>query len=143
VLRRVAYAVEAIVSVALIVTVVLLFTNDSQPAASTPGAPATAVDAYGLPVGADSDGSGPAAAPGPDGAAIYAENCSSCHGASGEGGLGPAIADGRTVAMFPDAADQAVFVSNGLGAMPAFAGQLSAEQIAAVVDFVRERLVSE
>jgi mono/diheme cytochrome c family protein len=135
VLRRVAHVVEAVVAVAVVVTVVLLFTNDPQPVSSTPGEPVTAVDAYGLPVDeVASDGSAAVAAPGPDGAAIYAGNCSSCHGGSGEGGIGPAINDGITVIMFPDAADQITFVSNGLGAMPAFAGQLSDAEIAAVVD---------
>ena len=148
-LRRIAYAVEAVVAVAVIVTIVLLFTNDPEPAASTPDAPAAAVDAYGLPVDSDAPGdssatsdSNAAAPSGIDGAAIYAENCSSCHGTSGEGGIGPAIGDGVTVMMFPNAADQITFVSNGAGVMPAFAGQLSPDEIAAVVEFVRENLTS-
>ena len=151
-LRRVVDVVEALVGIAVVVTVVLLFTNDPAPAPSSSGEPAAAVDAYGLPLATDSvDASGAdAAADGGtvvveavDGAAVYSAHCSSCHGSSGGGGLGPALADGRTVERFPDVADQIAFVGAGSGAMPGFAGQLSDSEIAAVVEFLRTDLTSQ
>lgn len=147
-LRRVATVVEGAVAVAVVVTVVLLFTNDPEPAASTSGDPAAAVDAYGLPVATDpTSGSAPPPASAPaavavDGAAIYGARCAGCHGATGGGGIGPALADGRTVEVYPDPADQIAVVAGGRGGMPAFSGRLTDAEIAAVVDFVRNDLVS-
>lgn len=144
-LRRVADGVEAVVAIALVVTVVLLFTNEPTKLISTPDNPAPAVDAYGLPVGpAAPEGSDVAvavAAVGPDGAAIYGQRCSSCHGGDGGGGIGPALADGRMVERFPEAADQIAVVTSGRGQMPSFADRgLTAEEIAAVVEFTRTSL---
>lgn len=139
-LRRVALGVEAVVAVALVVTVVLLFTNQPTKFSSTPGGPAVAMDAYGLPIGTDSTG-GSAADSGPDGAAIYAQQCAVCHGDSGGGVVGPALADGRMVERFPDAADQIAVVAAGRGSMPSFADRgLTDEEIAAVVEFTRTSL---
>jgi mono/diheme cytochrome c family protein len=141
VLRRIAYGIEAVVAVAFVVTVVLLFTNEPTKFTSTPGNPPPAVDAYGLPIGtAESEGSA-AESVGPDGAAIYSERCSTCHGDNGGGGLGPALADGRMVTRFPDAADQIEIVTVGRGEMPSFSDRgLTAEEIAAVVEFTRTSL---
>lgn len=142
-LRRIAYGVEAVVAVAFLLTVVLLFTNEPTKFTSTPGNPAPAVDAYGLPIGAaESESDGGAAAPaGPDGAAIYSQRCSTCHGDSGGGGIGPALADGRMVERFPDAADQIEIVTVGRGQMPSFSDRgLTADEIAAVVEFTRTSL---
>jgi mono/diheme cytochrome c family protein len=50
------------------------------------------------------------------GADVYATSCAACHGASGEGGTGPAMADevpGKTDAELED------IVLNGEGSMPA------------------------
>jgi mono/diheme cytochrome c family protein len=41
------------------------------------------------------------------------------------------------VAVYPDAADEIAVVTNGRGGMPAFSERLSAEEIAAVVDYTR------
>jgi len=145
VLRRLANGVEAVVAVVFMVTVVLLFTNEPTKLSSTPGNPAAAVDAYGLPVGSDAadgfaDGSAAASA-GADGAAIYAERCATCHADDGGGGIGPALADGRMVERFPDAADQVAIVTRGQGQMPSFSERgLTAEEIAAVVEFTRTSL---
>ena len=140
-LRRIAYAFEAAVAIAFVVTVVLLFTNQPTKFVSTPGNPPPAVDAYGLPIGSDvADGSA-AAASGPDGAAIYSQRCATCHGDSGGGGIGPALADGRMVTRFPDAADQIGIVTVGRGQMPSFSDRgLTADEIAAVVEFTRTSL---
>jgi mono/diheme cytochrome c family protein len=144
VLRRIAYGVEAIVAVVFLVTVVLLFTNEPTKVGSTTGNPAPAVDAYGLPIGteaADGSAAAPAAPAGPDGAAIYAQRCSTCHGDDGGGGIGPALADGRMVERFPDAADQVAIVVAGRGQMPSFSDRgLTAAEIEAVVEFTRTSL---
>ena len=140
-LRRIANGFEAVVAVLFVVTVVLLFTNEPTKFSSTPGNPAPAVDAYGLPVGtAASDGSA-AASVGPDGAAIYSQRCATCHGDDGGGGIGPALADGRMVTRFPDADDQIAIVTVGRGQMPSFSDRgLTADEIAAVVEFTRTSL---
>lgn len=69
---------------------------------------------------------------------IYAARCASCHGAGGEGGVGPSLVG--VTERFPSAADQEALVRSGRGAMPAFDGTLSADDIAAVVAFEREVL---
>jgi mono/diheme cytochrome c family protein len=111
-LRRFSLIVEAVVGVAILVTVVLLFTNDPE----QPPAPA---------------------AGGVDGAAVFGDNCAMCHGGDGSGGIGPRLAGGRVVTVYPDPADQIVVVTNGRGDMPAFGDKLTADEIAAVVDYTR------
>ena len=107
----------------------------------------------------------------PDGSSIFANNCSSCHGATGGGGVGPKLAGGEVTKTFPDKyADGTTdgveahidWVTNGsgphkgqgygdparegglhiaaTGGMPAFGGQLSPEEIEAVVTYEREGL---
>ncbi|HJQ78213.1 MAG TPA: c-type cytochrome [Acidimicrobiia bacterium] len=86
------------------------------------------------------------------GAAVSGVNCAGCHGANGEGGVGPPLAGVTTT--FGSCADHIEWVSLGSagfpdghgdtnkpteGGMPAFAGSLSAEQIAAVSAFERVR----
>jgi mono/diheme cytochrome c family protein len=88
--------------------------------------------------------------------------CSSCHGANGEGGVGPALQNGGAAKTFPNIDDQISWVKTGSGPfagkfygdpnreggqhgpakgiMPAFGGQLSDAQIAAVVQYEREKL---
>ena len=124
-LRRLATGVEVVVLAAVVVFVVLLFTNDpTAPPAAAPAAAATA----------DS-----AAASAIDAAALYGRRCAGCHGGDGSGGIGPRLA-GRVVAAYPDPAAQIVVVTDGRGGMPAFGGSLSAEEIAAVVDYTRAAL---
>lgn len=67
-----------------------------------------------------------------DGAAIFATNCSVCHGAQGQGGTGP---DLRPLG---DADRDRVVqqVINGGSAMPSFGGSLSAAEIDAVAAYV-------
>lgn len=135
--RRVANLFEGLVAVAFVVTVVLLFTN--QPTRTSPGQVAAAVDAYGQPLGTSADGS---AIPGPDGAAIFADNCSACHGGDGGGGIGPQLSDGRAERQYPYIADQIAVVSEGRGEMPKFGGTLTPEEIAAVVLYTRTDLAN-
>jgi mono/diheme cytochrome c family protein len=117
-LRRISFIVEALVGVAVVVMVVLLFANDPE---QPPEAPAAAVEAAG----------------GVDAATVFGDNCATCHGGDGSGGIGPRLAGGRVVTVYPDPADQIAVVTNGRGGMPAFGDQLSAEEIAAVVDYTR------
>jgi mono/diheme cytochrome c family protein len=70
-----------------------------------------------------------------DGAQVFiSAGCVGCHGANGEGGVGPALAGNPEV-------DDATYVVNriihGGGIMPAFGDQLSDEEIAAVATYVR------
>jgi hypothetical protein len=48
-----------------------------------------------------------------EGAEIYTANCSTCHGAAGEGGLGYPFAEGEVLKTFPHIEDQLRFVYNG------------------------------
>ena len=90
------------------------------------------------------------------GAQVYSSNCASCHGATGGGGVGPALADGASVQTFPDEAAHIDWVKVGsqpvagqpygatgkiaTGGMPGFEGVLSEEEIQAVVTYERESL---
>ena len=91
---------------------------------------------------------------------VYASACASCHGASGGGGIGPKLSEGESAVTFPNEEDHVAWVQNGssskrgqpygdparpggpriasTGNMPAFSGQLSEEEIQAVVLFERE-----
>jgi mono/diheme cytochrome c family protein len=94
---------------------------------------------------------------------VYAKGgCSSCHGAQGEGGSGPALAGGASRLTFPNEEDHVNWVKTGsgpfagrsygnpnrpggprppaTGGMPGFEGQLSEAEIQAVVKFEREEL---
>lgn len=80
----------------------------------------------------------------PDGAALYKQNCRSCHGALG-------VPSQRMVTLYPklkSLADSAYLASlstdsiavvtrNGMGDMKAYADKLSASEIAAVARFVK------
>jgi mono/diheme cytochrome c family protein len=96
------------------------------------------------------------------GGEVYRANCSSCHGAAGEGGVGPALQHGEAKLTFPTEADHIKWVQTGSGPakgqkygdanrpggqhgpaqgiMPAFSGTLSQADIEAVVKFEREKL---
>jgi len=80
----------------------------------------------------------------PDAAAgeeVFAENCSTCHGASGTGGNG-----GPDLTAMPKAQEQKGAeeqVTNGGGGMPAFSGMLSEEEIANVAAYVVEKIAGK
>ena len=65
-----------------------------------------------------------------DGAAIFASNCTRCHGQDAKGGNGPDLTHETDQAKVVD------HVTNGGQRMPPFGGQLSADQISAVVQYV-------
>lgn len=73
-----------------------------------------------------------------DGAALYATNCASCHGASGEGmgSVFPALAGNDKLADAGYVIDVVLSGKPGT-AMPAFGGRFSDEEIAALVSYVR------
>jgi len=54
--------------------------------------------------------------------------------------VGPALADGRVVERYPDIADHLEIVRDGRNAMPAWEGELTPEEIEAVVRYEREGL---
>ena len=70
-----------------------------------------------------------------DGKAIFAEaGCGGCHtlkAGGGSGNVGPNLDDAK-----PSKELVIERVTNGMGVMPSFKGDYSAEQIAAVADFV-------
>lgn len=95
------------------------------------------------------------------GATIYADNCASCHGATGGGGAGPKLSGGEAKLTFPDEAAHVDWVVNGSapfkgkpygdparpggqhtasGGMPAFGTKLSQDEIDLVVAYEREEL---
>ncbi len=68
------------------------------------------------------------------GAKVFAQSCSGCHGANGQGSVGPRLAGND------DLSDRGFVerrVREGGGIMPAFGGRLSDDQVASVVAFVR------
>jgi cytochrome c oxidase subunit 2 len=75
-----------------------------------------------------------------NGAEIFQQLCSGCHGPKGEGQYGKKLNDGAVLQSFPQRADEVKVVLNGRGLMPSFASALTAPQIDAVVEFTRSEL---
>lgn len=99
-----------------------------------------------------------------EGQIVYTQKggCASCHGAGGGGGVGPKLSSGESELTFLTAEEQVEFVKAGSspikgqpygnparpggqriaksGGMPTFGGQLTDEEIAAVVAYEREGL---
>jgi mono/diheme cytochrome c family protein len=120
ILRRTANVVEVIGLVAVVVFVVLLFTNQAASPAVMPVAPTGATLS-------------------PDQArTIYLSTCASCHGDDGEGVYGPAIAGDHSVQRFGSIDDEVAVVEMGRGQMKSFASSLSPEQIRGVLTYVRQ-----
>jgi glucose dehydrogenase/cytochrome c5 len=89
-----------------------------------------------------SDGGTESAAERSPGADLYRTNCAACHGAAGGGGQGPKLGDGEAAAKW-DAGELIDIVANGRDAMPAFEDRLTEDEIAQIVDFVRDDLGRE
>jgi mono/diheme cytochrome c family protein len=69
---------------------------------------------------------------------VFADNCVSCHGATGHGGNG-----GPDLTSIPDAKNMnrvVAQVTNGGGGMPAFKGVLTAKQITDVSTYVTQKI---
>ena len=69
----------------------------------------------------------------PDGAALFSDKCSGCHGDQGQGGVGPNLQESAKAGDIDQVIEQ---ITNGGGGMPAFKGQLSDQQIQAVAQYV-------
>jgi mono/diheme cytochrome c family protein len=72
------------------------------------------------------------------GAAVFGENCSTCHGATGHGGNGGPDLTTMPLAQTEEGAIQQV--TNGGGGMPAFEGVLSEEEIENVAAYVVQEI---
>lgn len=75
--------------------------------------------------------------PDASGAELYSQFCARCHGGDLSGGIGPALGAGSELSERDDAYVSET-ISGGRGRMPAFARTLSDEQIARVVEFLRD-----
>lgn len=77
-----------------------------------------------------------------DGAALYKSKCAMCHGADGSGNTPVGKSLKVKDLASPDVqkqsdADLVKTISGGKGKMPAFNGKLSADELKAVVEFIR------
>jgi mono/diheme cytochrome c family protein len=72
------------------------------------------------------------------GAAVFSENCSTCHGATGEGGNGGPDLNTMPLAKTEEGVVQQV--TNGGGGMPPFGGTLSEEEIKSVAAYVVQEI---
>ncbi len=71
------------------------------------------------------------------GAQIYAESCAACHMPAGQGVKGAFPALARSPFVQGDQTKLVSVVLNGRGGMPAFNGDLTPEQLAAVLTYMR------
>jgi len=107
----------------LCVVLVVLFAAAGPGGASASSSPSPPAEA--------SPGASPAAeAAGDPAAEVFAENCSGCHGTSGQGGFGPPLAAAGFASLV------APMVEEGGIQMPAFGDQLSDAQIQGVAKYV-------
>jgi polyvinyl alcohol dehydrogenase (cytochrome) len=110
--------------------------------AGAPEDPQGGLIAFRLPGSGSGGGSGDEAtsadaeASGED---VYQRSCANCHGGSGEGASGPSLVgvDERL-----SRADHLEIVREGRGEMPGWEGDLTPEEIEAVVDYERSELAS-
>ena len=70
------------------------------------------------------------------GASVFAKNCAACHGANGDGGVGPALARNPHVNI-DNPSNMLTTIVQGRNLMPSWRGQLAASDIAAVATFIR------
>jgi cytochrome c551 len=102
-------------------------THAASPAATTPASAAPAA-------GASAPAATQKAAAAGDGAAVFTKNnCAACHGAKGEGAVGPNLT--KVEAKGDDYIRTTIL--NGKGAMPAFKGQIEGAQLDALVAYVK------
>ena len=93
--------------------------------------------------GGDKDGSDTAAAAGTtagvDGASVYADNCASCHGADGSGGVGTPLNAGVVAGLSDD--ELTSVITDGISpSMPSFA--LPTDELDALVAYLRSEFGS-
>ena len=75
----------------------------------------------------------------PDGRLLFNQNCAVCHGAQGQGAIGPKIGDGVVAAKYT-VQQHVTIVVNGRNGMPKWGDQLKNDEIAAIVKYEREKL---
>jgi cytochrome c6 len=80
---------------------------------------------------------------GQDGASLYKSRCASCHGADGKGDTAIGKSMHLRSLASPEVqkeSDQELtaIIADGKGAMPAYKGKLSAEQVKDLVGYIRE-----
>jgi WD40 repeat protein/cytochrome c553 len=76
----------------------------------------------------------------PDGATIYADLCASCHAETRLGGTGPALIPESLGRLKGEKLMTVIAQGRAMTQMPAFRGTLSAEEIAAVAEFLGQPL---
>lgn len=87
------------------------------------------------PDGADGGTADPALVEGRD---LWVTNCARCHGASGNGGAGPALHSARSDR--PSVIEMTEVIVEGRGAMPRFGSSLDSDEIDALVRYIDEVL---
>lgn len=78
-----------------------------------------------------------------DPAAIYAETCAACHGADRLGGTGPALIPETLKRLKGESLTQVIAHGRPATQMPAFGDRLSAEEIAALAEYLHTPLADE
>lgn len=73
-----------------------------------------------------------------EGRALWATNCVNCHGSAGGGGVGTKLNEGALLELYPSPDEQRLVVVEGRGAMPAFGGKFTGEELDAVLRYTRE-----
>ncbi len=76
-------------------------------------------------------------APNATGEEIYDQLCAHCHGADLDGGGGPSLGPGSDSATESDESLE-VAIMSGRGGMPSFSSSLDDDQLARLVDYIRE-----
>ena len=77
----------------------------------------------------------------PDAPALYQQHCAACHGAQRTGLMGPALLPESLERTRPAEVQRTIAEGRAATQMPAFAGQLAPEEIAALAAWVRTPIV--
>lgn len=77
------------------------------------------------------------------GQVLYGNNCASCHGNTGSGGVGNRLNNGIVLDRYPDDEAQRLLVIEGRNKMPGFAAKLNDEEIDDVVRYTREIIANQ
>ena len=68
---------------------------------------------------------------------VWGIHCSSCHGASGQGGRGKKLNNGELATSYPDQMSLVSVIQNGKGqGMPAFSSKLTIDETEAVISYI-------
>ena len=75
---------------------------------------------------------------------VWGIHCSSCHGASGQGGRGKKLNNGELATSYPDQTSLVSVIQNGKGqGMPAFSSKLTIDETEAVINYIFDVLNQE